>query len=192
MEFLDDYSGWGNDVLYRMCSERPNHTDVDTVSSKLWLIGRAYSASIERKAGKDFNINDAAKIVIDRNIDPYIEKIRKINRPTQENINDVLLAHHVLTLALFDSTGVMKRSLASKYLHFHAPKAVFIYDSIANGRIRDKFKRMRFNAPSEYDKPYAEFCYRCLHYRDEFLEKRLGGLVTPRRLDVDLLGYWDF
>src|SRR5690606_29468485 len=66
MEFLDDYSGWGNDVLYRMCSERPNHTDVDTVSSKLWLIGRAYSASIERKAGKDFNINDAAKIVIDR------------------------------------------------------------------------------------------------------------------------------
>lgn len=30
--WADDYSGWGNEVLYRMCAERPGHTCIDTVA----------------------------------------------------------------------------------------------------------------------------------------------------------------
>jgi hypothetical protein len=42
---------WGNEVLYRMCREEPGHTDPNKVAAKLWLIGRAYAAQIERRAG---------------------------------------------------------------------------------------------------------------------------------------------
>lgn len=44
--------GWGNEVLYRMCREEPRHTNCDVISGKMWLIGRAYAAAIERGAGE--------------------------------------------------------------------------------------------------------------------------------------------
>ncbi|MGP9764919.1 hypothetical protein ACT3UM_04220 [Halomonas sp. AOP13-D3-9] len=189
MEYAEDYSGWGNEVLYRMCSERPLHDSVDTVVGKLWVIGRSYSASIERKAGKDFNIVDAAQILIGSGIDAAINDLKNINRPTIDNIFIVLNAHKILTDLFASATGIEKRSLASKYLHFHAPRSVFIYDSIANKELRSRLPRKRFEVPGEYDQAYSAFCYRCLHYRDFEFEPRLGALSTPRKLDMELLGY---
>jgi hypothetical protein len=46
--------GWGNHILYRMCHKQPGHTNVDVIAGKIWLIGRAYAAAIERGAGKAF------------------------------------------------------------------------------------------------------------------------------------------
>jgi hypothetical protein len=43
-----------------------------------------------------------------------------------------------------------------------------------------------------FDKEYAGFSARCIFYRDEFLEKELDALVTPRRLDMSLLDYGKF
>ncbi|MBW0149274.1 hypothetical protein [Marinobacter arenosus] len=189
MKYAEDYSGWGNEVLYRMCSERPLHDDVDTVVGKLWIIGRAYSASIERKAGGDFNIEDAAQLLIESGIDVLINSLNKIDRVTADNIHEVLKAHKVLTDTFANATGIEKRSLASKYLHFHAPRSVFIYDSIANREIRARLERKRFDIPREFDDAYSAFCYRCLHYRDFEFEPRLGELATPRKLDMELLGY---
>lgn len=189
MNYVNDYSGWGNEVLYRMCKERPLHNDVDTVSSKLWLIGRAYSASIERKAGKDFKIQQAAELIISSEIDSEISNIQKIDRPTHENIDQILRAHKHLMDVLCEATGLEKRSLASKYLHFHAPKAVFIYDSIANRNVRSILKGFRVKISNPYDYGYSAFCYRCIYYRDTKFEKEIGGLSTPRRLDMQLLQY---
>ena len=47
-----DCGGFGNQVLYQMCRDHPGHTDTDVISGKMWLIGRAYSAAIERRAGR--------------------------------------------------------------------------------------------------------------------------------------------
>lgn len=52
MEYAKDYSGYGNEVLYKMCSEMPKYDDIEVISAKLWIIGRSYSAAIERKACK--------------------------------------------------------------------------------------------------------------------------------------------
>lgn len=191
MKYADDYSGWGNEVLYRMCAERPKHSDVDTVAGKLWIIGRSYSAAIERKAGKGFKIEKAAKLLIDSDIDDHVERLRKIERLNGSNINILLGAHKHVTDVLAKATGIEKRSLASKYLHFHAPNSVFIYDSIASTKIREllRLKKQRFKVPGGYDDAYASFLYRCIHYRDYELEPRLGMGVSPRRLDMELLGY---
>ena len=192
MEYANDYSGYGNDVLYRMCAERPHHDDVDTVKSKLWIIGRAYSVAIERKAGKNFKIADAAQIIINSPIDSWIDELKKIDRPNEANISKILEAHKNLVDLFDEATDLKRRSLASKYLHFHARKAVFLYDSRAKKELREilKEKKVVVVIPElSYDTEYAAFSYRCLHYR-EILEKELGELVTPRRLDMKLLGYW--
>ena len=189
MKFAKDYSGWKNEVLYRMCSERPLHTDLDSVVSKLWIIGRVYSANIERGAGKDFNIRDAAELLIKSDLDKEIKKLKKIGRPTINNISIVLNTHKILTDLFSKATGIKQRSLASKYLHFHVPKSVFIYDSIANREIRSRLPRQQFQVPQGFDNEYASFCYRCLHYRDTEFKPKLGQLSTPRKLDMELLGY---
>ena len=42
----------GNQVLYDLCKKHPEHTRPDEILAKIWLIGRAYSASIERRRNK--------------------------------------------------------------------------------------------------------------------------------------------
>lgn len=191
MRYASDYSGYGNEVLYRMCSERPRHKDIDTIKSKLWIIGRAYSAAIERKAGPDFSIDTAAAILKASELDKHISRLLKITRPDETNLETLLCAHKCLTDALLSATGIEKRSLASKYLHFHAPKAVFIFDSIANREIRKLLSpvKNKFTCNGRHDNQYEAFSRRCIFFRDNVFEQKLGALASPRRIDMHLLGY---
>lgn len=84
-----------------------------------------------------------------------------------------------------------KRSLASKYLHFHLPELFFIYDSqvasvitlFAGKKVRD------LDIPKDVDKTYAEFCYKALSVYNE-----LNGNYSdpkPRVVDNVLIRYFD-
>jgi hypothetical protein len=44
---IDMFKPWrlGNQVLYGLCEEHPNHTTEDDIIAKFWLIGRAYAAN---------------------------------------------------------------------------------------------------------------------------------------------------
>ena len=191
MRYANDYSGYGNEVLYRMCSERPLHENIDTIKSKLWIIGRAYSAAIERKAGPDFKIETAAEILKVSEIDSHISRLLKITRTDETNLDTLLCAHKCLTEALQSATGIEKRSLASKYLHFHAPNAVFIFDSIANRKLRELLSpvKKKFACQGMYDDQYEAFVRRAIFFRDNVFERELGALASPRRIDMHLLGY---
>jgi hypothetical protein len=195
----DNTGSYGNEVLYRMCLDQPKHTDVDVdiIASKIWLIGRAYSATIERKAsekfeeGKNFCWDIVAPAVRAEPIDEWIASVSSVDRLTVENVALSLSCHKKVTDLFKRITGIEKRSLASKYLHFHAPNAFFIYDSIANKRVREEIQNLRYpkNRLQGYDDSYADFSTRCIFYRDEVLERKLNVPVTPRRLDMALLGY---
>lgn len=200
MKTIDDYSGYGNKVLYQMCKKAPTHTDVDEIHGKLWIIGRSYSASIERGAGKnivkgeDFIKTKVAQALKKSDIDSWLKSVSSITRLNKENIELSLACHKNLTDLFKKITGKNNRSLASKYLHFHQPLAFFIYDSQANNNIRARLresydKKKRLSYPKEYDNEYASFSTRCLYYRDHYLEKKIHGLATPRKLDMELLGY---
>ena len=44
---------FGNDILYDMCEKKsPTHNNPEEIHSKLWLIGRAYAAALERSSKK--------------------------------------------------------------------------------------------------------------------------------------------
>ena len=55
---------FGNGVLYKLCAENFYHTKDEHILAKVWLIGRAYAAAIERRRIKEA-IND----------DFYIDKV---------------------------------------------------------------------------------------------------------------------
>ena len=201
-----DGSGYGNEVLYRMCKEEPFHNDLAVVEGKIWLIGRSYSASIERQAGSGFKLRKALETIYKDNpeyfkiIDEHIYKISCIENTTTENLNHILFAHKCLVDFFFQlirvegkSQGaiiVNKRSLASKYLHFHAPKSVFIFDSVVDGNIRKELRKLGLKRnyfdivdQSSTDSIYEGFVRRCIYYRNNVLIKKD---MSPRALDMHL------
>jgi hypothetical protein len=196
---------FGNIVLYEMCRNQPLHSkppkdkkQLDIIASKLWIIGRSYAAAIERGAGdeieegQDFYLTKVAPAIYDSPIDEWIASVKHIERLTKENFVDSLRCHkNVMDLFAKIAGGTTKRSLASKYLHFHNPDAFFIYDSRAKKGVTEKFpgKHKYFDrSRSGCDEEYQVFCCRCLHFRDE-LEKEYGEGISPRDLDSKLLNF---
>ena len=183
-----------NEVLYRMCKEQPLHNNIDIVAGKLIIIGRTYAAAVERRKTKDDYSNDdfyyqilAEKMEsIHDELDRRIANLKNESKPTKDNIGEVISTHKYLVGAFRDLTGDIKRSLASKYLHFHCPNMFYIYDSRAESSIKKLVKKnsslIKILAP-DGDEAYADFAVRCLEIQ-EFVQ---ADSLTPRDIDNILL-----
>lgn len=195
----DDYSGWGNEVLYQMCRDAPGHKSIDVVASKLWLIGRSYAAQLERGAGENFHPERAAWLLIRSDFDRDLKKTEGIKRPCLDNLGKILEVHKRLVDLLAESLPPgckrkIRRSLASKYLHFHKPDVFFLYDSISSKNLRKRLGRDRPACPdklkSSGDPMYAEYVVESIHFRDQMLEPLLSSQqASPRRVDMELQHY---
>jgi len=96
-----------------------------------------------------------------------------------------------LVTELFSSiSGLEKRSLASKYLHFHVPELFFIYDSRSSKGINlvGKLLGIKARARGIGDPTYEKFAEKCHLLRLAIFE-RYGILMNPRQLDNLLLNY---
>lgn len=187
---------YGNSVLYRMCEERPEHKDIDVIVGKIRLIGRSYAAAIERRknavdVGDDFYYDVVAPklLEIGPELDDRIAGLKKSNGLVVDDVKEVLSTHKFLMDIFYELTGLEKRSLASKYLHFHCPEKFFIYDSRARAGIGKLVKRpnkeLLKNVP-DYDPEYGDFVCRMIELQ-EYLDEELGVYELPRKLDSFLL-----
>lgn len=189
---------FGNSVLYEMCSSQPLHTDPDVIVGKLWLIGRSYAAAIERRKTGDANDSEAFyyNVVapklqeIGQELDQRIAQLNQFSKPTEDNLDLILNTHKFLTDAFNEITGLEKRSLASKYLHFHCPKMFYIYDSRSAAAIRKyvpkNTARLYKHYPCGCDVEYADFCVRAIELQ-EFAERKHAKLLSAREIDDFLL-----
>lgn len=185
-----------NRILYQMCRETPLHNNPTEVAGKILLIGRTYAAAMERGAGFNGSTGSVYKFVIapaivNSDIDAWIEEAKAANIATAEGFSTVVRVHGNVN-ALFSSiteTGISRRSLTSKYLHFHAPDKFFIYDSIACRSIKDALGKVLVKGHVEgADKQYYDFYAKCLMLRLKVFDEE-GVILTPRQLDQRLLNY---
>jgi hypothetical protein len=182
----------GNRVLYDLCQSHPEHTRDDEIVAKIWLIGRSYAASIERRKnamggnGDNFYESVVAPAMRESNIDSWLSSIPM----TDECGGAKSIEVHKMLLDLFHSiTDLEKRSLASKYLHFHKPKAFFIYDSRARHSITKVVPRLNqisAIAADSFDPEYRDFVRRCVWLRNH-IHKTLKETLAPREIDKLLL-----
>lgn len=195
LRILDRPSAWdlGNEVLYRLCAEYPEHTDPEVVIAKVWLIGRAYAAPLERGRAmpgglqnEGFYTGRVAPLVLASPIDQWLNDLRRVELGW-DALPQILLAHRRVTDLFLEISGRAQRSLASKYLHFHRPDLFFIYDARAEKAVRGEVRRPpRIEVEkTEHDADYSLFVRRCLTLVDATSERGL----TPRQLDRVLLGY---
>ncbi len=186
---------FGNGILYKMCEENPKHDKSDVVSGKVWLIGRAYSAAIERVRNKK-NINDdfykekVGPMLTDSVLDSKLENLRGVNEITRGNATEILSAHKYLQNKIYEITGMEKRSLCSKYLHFHLPALFFIYDSRVAGALQKlypgRLKGFDDAFSGDVDKVYATFFCKTLALKNE-VKETLSLEMTPRQIDNFLI-----
>ena len=181
----------GNQILYDMCTRYPGHTRSDEIIAKIWLIGRTYAASIERRKNADLNNDDFYELTVAPEmkmepIDSWLAAIKSDDRPG----SSLSVTIHKRMMGLFYSfTELEKRSLASKYLHFHRPNAFFIYDS----RVKQSITKVapRLNAipeieTDEFDLEYKNFVRRCNWLKNYVLET-FDVSLSPREIDKLLL-----
>ena len=130
---------FGNKILYDLCRKKPLHKKQEIVIAKIWLIGRSYSAALERFAkedgdlvGDEFYETTIWQTFRDSEIDDRLKKVEDNLNISKENLVDSLELHGYLTQKLNEITRHNKRSFSSKYLHFHLPDLFFIYDKVVS------------------------------------------------------------
>jgi hypothetical protein len=180
----------GNSILYKMCSDYPRHDDIEQIRAKIWLIGRSYAAAIERRNKKihinddfyDYVCNQFIKFNKDNNFDSKLEYIK--NKDFNEsNIKEFTSLHKELTKFFSKLTGKEKRSLASKYLHFHSPNFP-IYDSRARESINQIVSGKTLDIGG--DKQYSSFCQKIL-FLYLVIKEKTGRIPTLREIDTYLV-----
>lgn len=205
--------GLANVTLYRMVAENPTHNDSKIVADKMLVIGRVYSAAVTRGGGKRNEEESAlpeslyqhlAELVVSvgPDLDDRLRKLGTLDRVSSLNLHDIADCHRFLASTLvagingWRSTASSREvhardSFVSKYLHFHAPQAFFILDSIAQNKLKaDGMLGWRARWPADFSKtlrtPYASYCLRLLTYIER---KYPAGVWSPRSVDGRLLGY---
>lgn len=188
----------GDGILYKLCRDYPTHKEPDVVGSKIWLIGRAYAAAVERRKNVDPNnriANDAfyknvvIPEIISSELDAKLDSLRQFLKIDEHCIVPVLEVHWYFVDVLYKITALHKRSLASKYLHFHKPKMFYIYDSIAGAglaRVMPRYRLRKFSNDGKFDTGYAKYAFKLLELQKE-IEQKYGEYLTPRQLDRMLL-----
>jgi hypothetical protein len=186
---------FGNSVLYDLCREYPLHNSDAEIIAKVWLIGRSYAAAIERRknaevdvSGDGFYISTVAPVIRKSKIDFWLEPLRDLDLVNNENLSRILKVHFDVMSLFREISGLEKRSLASKYLHFHFPELFFMYDSRASfgvSRLSEITGRSG-RSTGEYDNIYRKFCEKCLKIR-EHVKNEFGIELTNRQLDILLL-----
>ncbi len=182
-----------NSVLYEYCERHPHHTKHSQVLTKLVLIGRSYSAALERRKGGepidgDFYVDHAVPAVIESDIDGWLSALEAEKEPTLENVRAITVVQKNLVDLFETISGDNKRSLASKYLHFHCPHLFFIYDSYAAWSIRQLTKPIGRSplVGDDVDDEYCRFFLRSLDLR-ETIAQSTATRMTPRQVDNLLL-----
>ena len=187
----------GNQFLYDLCRKHPCHKGADEIHAKVWLIGRAYAAAIERgrinDGPSDSFYRDSVVPAFQKNrktLDAGIAELNASHGGLRENAEEVLSLHKQLLGIIHRITKKNKRSLASKYLHFHCPDFVPIYDSRARTAARRIVNRP--NVPEvwekKFDPEYADFFARILAIAEE-IKAKTGRKATPRQIDDFLLDF---
>ena len=182
-------------ILYRLCSEYPLHSDLPSVTAKVVIIGRAYATQIERKVStkrtQGSSISQVAALFFDHHaeMDQWFVRIGKITgNLTASNISEILTIHGLI-LGLLAKLTIRKQSVrtfVSKYMHFHNP-VVPIYDSVADGFLPQLISLEDIQIPAAecVDVTYARYAYGFLKLYQSATSQ--GVPVTMRLLDSYLM-----
>jgi hypothetical protein len=152
--------GWHqvDECLYGFVSQHPDHGEVEYVYAKVCLVNRVYRAYVHLKISE----SELAKHLSE--LDWLDGKIRELNGYPNRDLDDesldkVVACHGSLLEMGREWARADLDSFFSKYLHFHSPKVVPIYDNRAWDTLEEY---VPFTGRSIGESYYENFCKRFL------------------------------
>lgn len=185
-----------NEILYKLCRTHSDHLTAENIIAKTLLIGRTYSAAIDRRKNKkeigdNFYVKKVVPLFKKSKIDLHLKELSDSKKITDDNLIAILKLHNYLTKQIEKITGDEKISFTSKYLHFHLPHLFFLYDTRAVSAFRNNISKI----PKDYEGvlkqkkiniTYATLFCKCLWLRKE-IKRKYKVELSPRQLDNILL-----
>ncbi len=178
--------GWNevNAFLYKVCESDLKGCKPETIACRLILIGRTYSAALERNNKHlDLSTDDIYSQV--SNLKIWKETAKRLKTLKPDDYAEMISIHDDLVKALEGIVENKKISLVSKFLHFHRKDCFYIYDSQAREAslylMPDRL-RLPINSQVLYSDEYARFCHRV-----DCIRKEINPKLTLREIDDFLL-----
>ena len=173
-------------AILRACKKIPDHNNKNEVFAKIALVNRTYRANLNLGA-KNAEWHLAEKFV-DKNIDNELSPLKNIRRFNLNSIERVVQTHEKLIQIAYTITKRVENSFSSKYLSFHFPKIVPIYDSYSYATswrlIGNQVKATRYDENWNYD--YGYHCEAILLLVEALLS---NGIQNPDLKLVDCVLY---
>jgi hypothetical protein len=188
-----------NQMLYQAVKDNPDNDEPAQIIGKLMLIGRTYSASVERRktngTAKDERqaldvIIEAAHAIAQSDVHDLLAKIPRPAVLSLRNIDQATAIHAQLCKALSAANKRENSSLASKYLHFHRPNFFPIVDSLARlswSWVMDA-RGESYRGYTTFGKVarYGEWCKKVLNLQND-MKAQFAHDVSLRQVDNYLL-----
>lgn len=181
-----------DEALLGVCRAYPAHTDTDVVFSKVAIINRAYRANL-RFVGTDAEKN-IAKAFVKNGLDSELTPLAGMAVLNAESLPTLVHIHGRVVSIVRKVTHQVDNSFVSKYLHFHLPAVVPVFDVNAYAKSwelagfekkSNKSEWEKWNSLENYD--YGFHCASVVILLDRL---RANGIDAPslRLMDVLLYG----
>lgn len=155
--------------LYQLCASSDHSSRVD-VQAKITIVGRTYSAGLERHVVLQDGQDDRLAVAADHlashgpEIDAWLALLAPATGDlTPGRLADIVQVHGLFTSLIAEISRTSPRSFASKYLHFHCPD-VPVYDGYATAALCADFPLSPgvrpFARPTGADEEYYSYCCR--------------------------------
>ncbi len=204
-EFCNAYqrlemSGWYewaalDKMLVKVCSAAPDHKQVDEVFAKIAIINRTYRANLQLAASEAER--KVAEQFVAGHVDKIIDPLHRISTFSSVVLSPLLDVHEKLAGLAGKITRKVNNSFVSKYLHFHFPRVVPIFDNISYANSWN-LARVSWEDGSPPESEYrlyhrrktCDYGYHCsaLLRIIEELKGRKIAKPSPKLLDVLLYG----
>lgn len=170
-------------ALLALCERLPDHTDAQRNFGKVALINRAYGANLHM-GGKEAE-REVAEALVSSDLDAHLAGLRRLDTFDLRSAPAVMAAHDSLVSVCRGVTHRKNQSFASKYLAFHAPKAVPLFDAYAE-RAGKQLVSADARAPLQkgISGPYGAHCATVLALMSALRQE--GLIPDVKRIDVVL------
>lgn len=145
-------------MLIAMCQKAPLHTDFVEVYGKVALVNRAYRANLHMGPNEPEKL--VAEALYKKKVDGVFAPLRVLDAFNTKTLPAVVKAHASLVELAHDAVNKNVVSFCSKYLSFHFPHLVPVFDSKAVDSAR-KLTRDEMKAGGEWE--FERHCERVAH-----------------------------
>lgn len=193
-EFLEAYKKYDptNDYYHRyidrailwLFNRYPGHKSLEQVFAKISLVNRVYRANMERR--KKEGEWKLAELLVENKFDDVITPLTRIPKFDSKALPEIVKVHSCFVTLAKKTIRIKATSFCSKYLHFHFPKIVPIYDSKSYETAWELVgKEVFINHSNAGD--YEYFCLAILKLIEKL--RRFEGVKNPNLKIIDHILY---